>query len=176
MFSCFSPSFFLQKNLGPPRSPAPPDASRPQRVGAGRSDPPNALTPDPDASAAHGHGRRETKEEQRERARGGVAGAWGCGGGRGGVPSISRSSGAPYSRSVIFSRFHLAASAICHLALAQKRSSEPRSVLFHHPPRPSLHSLSVLSSSPHLLRLDLEDREEPYVHIYEEPFSSHLLL
>lgn len=90
---------------------------------------------------------RKSRERERE-SKGGWEGRGEVGGGQG-VPSISRSGGAPYSRSVIFSRFHLAAPAICHLALAQKRSSEPRSVLFHppSPPTPTTPTLPSLSLS-----------------------------
>lgn len=158
VFSCFSPPVFLQKILVPPSQPTPPMRHGPSEWAQAAlilptfSTAPHLTLMHQPLTGMEGEKPRKSRERQR---RGGVVGGRGLGRGAA-VPSISHSSRAPYSRSVIFSRFHLAAPAICHLALAQKRSSEPRSVLFHpphHPPPllpspPSpLPSLSLSSSA-----------------------------
>lgn len=97
--SCFrffvvAPLVFFQILLGPPC------ASQPRRVGAVCSDPPDDH---PHLTLIH-HSLTGTEKRSTQKRR---------------VQSTSRSN-ALYSRSVVFSGFHLPALAICHLASAHK--------------------------------------------------------
>lgn len=124
-------------------------------MGAGRSDPPNTQ---PRLTLMH-HSLTGTEERnienRRERGR------------ESRVLSISCSS-VLYSRSVVFSCFHLPAPAICHLATAQKKkngSSEPPSSLPFSFPSLSFSSLRLSSPGS---QIGGEAREK--THIYRCAF------